>query len=148
MIPYYGTLIDAADYLQTIKDDYDRVWLVKDEINKERHLRQATLQIERLRFKGVKTSEDQELKFPRDGSVTVPKDIEYATYELAYAFADGKNVDFLDEASDNTLVDIPGIKSRRNANIINAAKIHGIPSIQAWRLLQPYVEFDESVTFV
>lgn len=145
---YYGTLIDAADYLQAMKNDYDRVWLVQTESDKERYLKQATFQIERLRFKGDKTDPEQELKFPRDGSESVPKDIEYANYELAYAFADGKNVDFLDEASDNTLVDIPGIKSRRNANIINTGKIHGIPSVQAWRLLQPYVEFDDTVTFV
>jgi len=82
----YISLTDAEAYIADYGDEGSVVV--------EADLRKATLAIDRLyggRFSGYITSPTQDLLFPRNGDLTIPKAVAHATVELAVLLNGGTN---------------------------------------------------------
>ncbi len=99
----------------------------------------ATRAIDRLNFAGDKADDAQALQFPRGEDVSVPKDIEYACYELALAFLDG--VDLEQEAQSVGVASdaFSGVRTTYDGDSYAEHMRAGIPSIVAWQYLKPYL---------
>ena len=135
---HYGTILGGDAYFQ------DRLkrssWEDSTNADKRRALMQATHAIERLNFQGDKNSATQTLQFPRGSDTTIPVEIDYATYELAYQLLDGVDPD--------SEIDRMRVQSNKYADIeteynfsggVPIYVMAGIPSFQAWAFLTPYL---------
>lgn len=77
----YITLEEANAYISShfLKSDETRInWEALDDDDKCALLRQSLEDIENLTYYGYKTDQKQELSFPRNGSNTVPNDVNAA----------------------------------------------------------------------
>lgn len=134
---YYGTPEDGDVYFAQLYGR--REWKDALTADKRAALFEATQSIDRFNYLGSKTSTTQELQFPRGGDTTVPKDIEYATYEEAYQILKGGDVE--DELQKIRVQQekfgqvqtqyFPGTKPSENVTA-------GILSSKAWRLIVKY----------
>lgn len=142
----YGTLAEADTYFLTKRLDPDSLWADEPASNKAIHLETATRYIDALNFVGVKAESDQILEFPRGADTTVPEVIEHACYEIAYGLVDGRDVEFELEHVSDVAASFGGSRLRRNPNTQSEAKINGIPSEIAWRILKPYLQDPSEIT--
>jgi hypothetical protein len=154
----YGTVSDAEDYFAVRL--HEQAWSDASPSDKSAALLRATKIIDRLNFKGYKStvysllqSTDcpaqtdinsanaaQALEFPRDTDSTVPEEIELACYEIAYALLDGIDPEL---ELENLSVSSQGYASARTTydrgrnplEHLNA----GIPSAYAWSFLKPFL---------
>lgn len=145
-VDYYGSVEGSDVYFSRF---YKRdLWKTTKDADKVKLLYQATQDIDRLNFKGNKTSEKQVLQFPRGGDKTIPITIEYATYEIAYRILQG--VDSEEETEKL------GIESQQYGSVKTLYKQNnplpnvtaGIVSSNAWRMLLPYLRRAEELTLV
>ncbi len=138
IVSVYGT-IERADYYFDSCLGGQR-WMNTPTRTKQRALKSATLQIDKLNFKGYKASADQPMQFPRGTDTKVPVDIEYACYELAQALL--KGVDPETEANNTllTLLVYAGLRTEFTRDSHQPWMISGIPSKAAWDFLFPYLE--------
>ena len=134
---YYGTVEDGDIYFAQLRGRTE--WKTATSTEKLQVLFEATQAIDMFNYIGCKTSESQELQFPRNGETTVPRDIVYATFEEAYQL-------LCDRDSDEELRELrvqqrrfgqvqtqymPGVKPASNVTA-------GILSSKAWRLISQY----------
>lgn len=140
----YGTILEADSYFST--KTLDTLWANQSDDRKSAALERATILIDTLRFSGSKTSTSQENQFPRDGDTEVPVAIERATYEVARAILDGRDVEYENEDMDVDQLTLNRIAIRRDLNAFSEPKIHGIPSKVAWDLLLPFLSSGDSLT--
>lgn len=133
----YATIAEAATYLN------DRLnvtaWECSTDDERRRALAMATNIIDRLNYLGAKTDPDQTNQFPRGGDTTIPQDIKNASAEIALALLDGVDPELEYE---NLLMVSQGYSSLRSTFNRNSAPPHviaGVPSVLAWRFLQPYL---------
>lgn len=134
----YCTLEEAQTYFDDVRLDAD-AWDDSESLKQLKALKAATLSIDRLSFIGKKTTSTQLYEFPRDGDTLVPDEIKRACCELALAFLDGVDPDLEDEALGDV---VDAYATVRVTSDVNVRKDHikaGIPSIQAWRFLLPYL---------
>ncbi len=133
----YATIAEANAYFVTrVRSG---LWSTTSTTDKDLALEQATRAIDRLAFVSDKTDPNQELEFPRGGDDVVPNDIKIATYEIAYAYIDGHEVE---NDTDDLAVVSQGYSSVRATYDRSIKQPHiasGIPSIVAWRYLLPYL---------
>lgn len=101
--------------------------------------------IEQLNFLGVKTDEAQANQFPRDDDSTAPQDIMDAEAELTFALLDGRDIDFDFENLFATNIKYSGVATTFDRSTKPEHILAGIPSLQAWRLLRPYLRENFSV---
>jgi hypothetical protein len=135
--PYYGTLDRANTFFsERLKTD---LWFDAIDSDKEKSLRMSAEVIDRLSFKGCKTLETQSLEFPRSNSLTIPIDIEKACYFCAYSFLDGYEPDQQDGRLGTTSEGFSLVRATFDRTRVQMHLEHGIPSIDAWRLLKPYL---------
>jgi hypothetical protein len=141
---YYGTIYEAREYFSNRL--HGRAWTNSNPLDRKKALWAAALIIDALNYKGDKHSESQFLEFPRDDDTEVPEEIRVASYEIAYSLLDGKNPD---DELENLAVIHHGIGSARSSYSRNQVPlkhiINGVPSEQAWRLLQPYLREDGAI---
>lgn len=117
-------------------------WTDASNTNKTKALEEASSRIDRLQFSGLLVDEDQEREFPRyygddpDGTETVPDDIKIACYEIAFALLDD-----IDPDADFTIVSrkFDRVSTTYNRDYLAEHLAAGIPSVLAWRFLQPYL---------
>lgn len=134
----YVTISDASIYINA--HHLNRyIWNEAEAEDQQISITMATHAIDRLAYKGQKVSLSQENEFPRGEQTTVPMDISNACCELAFAFVDGKEPEF---EFDNLVVssknfDKAKIDFRPHADRRHVAA--GIYSIEAWKLLRPYM---------
>jgi hypothetical protein len=154
----YGDLEDADEYFSTRL--HEQAWSDSSTQDKTAAMLRATRMIDRLNFKGYKSTvydylettdcpEQEEinaanaaqiLEFPRDTDDTVPEEIELACYEIAYALLDGIDPEL---ELENLSVSSQGYASARTTydrgrnpqEHLNA----GIPSAFAWSFLKPFL---------
>ena len=160
----YGTITEANDYFATKLHTY--TWDDSSNVDKQKSLYQATRIIDRLNFRGNKStvyalleanedaeSEDireaelsQELEFPRDGDVSIPADIQVACFEIAQALLDGIDPDMELENLGVESVSYAGVRTGyyRNQEAVEHLA-NGIPSATAWRYLLPFLRDSKSV---
>lgn len=83
--PSYASVIEADGYLMA-DPRYSTIWSGLQTEMKDQFLVFATRNIDRLTYKGNKTSESQPLQFPRDGG-DFPVAVEHAAILLAASYA-------------------------------------------------------------
>lgn len=140
---YYGTTVGGDAYFT--EKLYYQPWDEATEDQRIRALAEAAQLIDRLRFAGSKTDEDQELEFPRDGDDEVPANVEKAAYEIALALLDGVDPDLEHQ---NLAISSDGYSSARATYNRTTAPEHfaaGIPSRKAWLFLRPFLADIRSV---
>jgi len=108
-------------------------------------LAMATEIIDRLNYKGSKTSDDQVNQFPRDADTLVPEDVKKASSEIALALLDGVDPDLEFENLSMTSQTYSGIKSNYDRSTSPEHTLAGVPSVTAWRYLKPYIRDPYSV---
>lgn len=133
----YGSLADADAYFAERLNT--AVWSNTVPDTKAVALTHATSLIDRLNFVGSKASAGQALQFPRGTDTTVPKSIEYATYEIAFALLSG--IDPQEELRNLSAV-AQGFDAARTTYDRSAIPEYvraGIPSSIAWDYIRPYL---------
>lgn len=137
MANYYGTHTAAIVYFNERLDT--RVWdeaLYNDRISA---LIMATRAIDKLNFAGDKNDADQTLQFPRGDDTLVPTEVEYATYEVALVLLDGYSPDQEVETLGVLSESYSGVRTTYDVGHVNEHIRAGIPSIEAWEYLRPFL---------
>ena len=132
----YADLIFAEDYF--LRKMHTQPWDQANDAQRSKALFEASIRIDRLNFKGCRTSATQPLAWPRD-SESVPDDIKIASCELAMALLDGVSPEMEYE---NLATSSEGMSSARTGYDRSSVPEHfaaGIPSLLAWQLLRPYL---------
>lgn len=134
----YGTVNGGDIYFAAALGGSD--WSGASEEEKQKALVSATRAIDRLRFKDAKFSDTQDLQFPRTGQTEVPGDIVKATYELANYMLSGVDLELEHQALTEAASSYGDTSSGRAPQAVSANAAAGIPSVVAWRYLQPYLD--------
>lgn len=138
---HYGTLVGGDAYFATKL--HVEAWDEVTDDQRTRALTEASMRIDRLRFRGTKAVATQTLEWPRTDpkevySLTeIPTAVEYATYECAYAMLDGVDPD---QEYENLAASAEGYSSVRttyNRTTVPEHHAAGIPSFLAWQFLRP-----------
>lgn len=133
----YATVSEANTYFsERLRTD---AWDDADSDDRLKALKQSTRAIERLNFAGDKADEDQELQFPRGDDTVVPQDIKDACCELALALLDDVDPNLEMENLGRTRQYMGDARTERDTSFAHDHIRAGIPSIQAWMLLAPYL---------
>lgn len=133
----YGTLERAGIYFDNRLRN--QPWRIATVQERKSALAEATELIDRLAFAGLKTDDTQFHQFPRNGEISVPSNVEKATYEIALKLLDGFDPDL---EIDNLASVSQGYSSVRSTYNRTFALEHiraGIPSSKAWEYLKPYL---------
>ena len=139
----YVTIVPYADV--TYGDAYmaDRLrtdaWDDASSADKLKALKQATAAIDKLNFAGEKADADQVNQFPRGDDTEVPDAIAQATCELALALLDDVDPNLEMEALGRTRQYVGDARTERDTSFAHDHIRAGIPSIQAWMLLVPFL---------
>jgi hypothetical protein len=135
--PFYGSVTRATSYFDNklSTGPWDRALQPERAIS----LTEATAIIDRLNFANDKNDVDQSLQFPRGDDADIPLDIEYATYEIAIVLLDGYDENQEVETLGILSEAYSGVRTTYDADHVNEHKRAGIPSIQAWELLKPFL---------
>jgi hypothetical protein len=116
--------------------------------NQDKALKTATKAMDRLNFAGEKHDPAQTYQFPRGSDTVVPTDIKDACCELALALLDGADPSIEIE---NIAAVSQGLSDARTTYDRSFAAPHilaGIPSVQAWHLLLPYLRDPNEVRLI
>lgn len=170
MSSHYGTINEANTYFG--ERLYTDAWDQASADNRIKALKQATRVIDSLNYKGVKAAvydilydadgdrvspeptedqiitadQSQELEFPRGKDASVPEEIEWATYELAFALLEGFNPD---TAADELRVIKQSYASVGTTyaedDISMEYLLYGIPNGTVWRWIKPRLVDDRSI---
>ncbi|MFA5758515.1 MAG: DnaT-like ssDNA-binding protein [Clostridia bacterium] len=146
----YDTLDNADTYFSTRL--HVSSWTSATAADKTKALEEATRRIDRLRFRGNKVLDTQELEFPRyygdeaDGTEEIPDDIKIACFEIAFSLLDGHDPE---QELQNLTVErrtFVQVTTVYRDNMILDHLASGIPSALAWSYLRPYLARTNSMT--
>jgi hypothetical protein len=161
---FYGDVAEADSYFNMRL--HEHAWSSTPAADRPKALWAATLIIDSLNFKGMKSSvytlltsnpsasdEDirtaeagQPLEFPRGADVEVPQAIRMASYEIAHALLDGKDPELELENLGIVSQGFGAVRTTYNRTQVPIEHIiNGIPSSHAWRLLKPFLRDDEAI---
>ena len=103
---------------------------------------------DKLNFLGDKTSDTQELQFPRGGDSVVPAAILEACCELAIVFLDDVEINM--EIDDLRILrhHFADVRNTFNGDVAPDYVTAGIPSAVAWQLLLPYLRDSRTAAIV
>ena len=120
-------------------------WDDASEADQEKALRLATRKIDRLNFLGDKTDSEQRRQFPRGGDTAIPNAIKFATVHLAIKLLDG--IDPEEELKNFSVTQhkIGPVNTNYMRGKIPDYIQAGIPSLEAWQYLYPYLRQTDSV---
>jgi hypothetical protein len=123
-------------------------WDALNNSKKDIALQMATAAMENLDYQGDKTVDTQDLQFPRGGDTTIPIPLQNACCEIAYAFADGVDLEQEYERLRMVSQGFANVRSTYKAdpNVLPEHHLNGIPSIIAWRLILPFLRDIGAVT--
>jgi hypothetical protein len=142
---FYGTLVEADTYFSSRL--HEKAWTNADTATRQRALVAATRAIDSLNFKGAKTDASQDLQFPRDGETTVPEDIRVACYEIAYELLSGRNAETEVQLLAVTSQNYSSVRTTYSRDQVPLEHlINGIVSLEAWKLLKPYLRDANDIT--
>ena len=159
----YATRAEADAYFATRL--HSELWDASTVANRNTVLIQATRIIDDLDFKGMKntaflvwepiktkilTDADilsinnagatQALEFPRGIDTNIPEDIKKATYEIAFALLDGRDVDADVEGLQQVSQGFSSVRTTYTRAYLPEHLVNGVPSPTAWRYLKRYVK--------
>jgi len=143
----YASPHDADCYVAYSLGDKYSDWLLASDLDKQKALVTATRQLERLPFKGMPKTTSQELFFPRVGESSIPEDIVSANIELAVTLiSEGRNAQLDYEELAVVGQRYGKVGETRDPNVALPHIVAGIPSLEAWRLLTPYLDDKPTIT--
>ncbi len=134
---YYGTLT-AADQYFNFRLSSDS-WTDATVADREKALIQATRAIERLNYANHKNVSTQTLQFPRGDDTVIPREIEYANYEIGIKLLEGVDSEVEAQSLGVMSEAYSGAKTAYQAGFVNEHLRAGIPSILAWEYLKPFL---------
>lgn len=129
---------EAETYIQQYKLDTGP-WYSATLSEQERALNIATRNIDKLAYKGVRADSSQENAFPRGNDIEVPQDIKDAATELAFALLDGVDPDIEFDSLTVENKRLGPVSTTSDVSIPRELIVAGIVSIEAWKLLIPYL---------
>lgn len=145
--PYYGTIIGGNIYFSKRLRTED--WELASDEDKQKALFEATYMIDRLNYKGDRTNTSQKLQFPRDGDTVVPRDIEYAAYEVAIMLLGGLDPEAEVRNQEISTSKFAGVTTQYHPTRSPLPYVMaGIHSAKAWRFLFPYLRLPGTVSLV
>ncbi len=120
-------------------------WDDASDADKEKALLRATILIDRLNYAGEKTDADQRRQFPRGGDTVIPESIKFSACHIALALLDGIDPEM--EIANSSVLQhkIGPINTNYDRSRIADHIKAGIPSLEAWRYLYPYLRQMDSV---
>jgi len=127
---------------------YCNLWFQLSTDQKQAALNDATRAINRLQYIGSKTSDTQPNEWPRKNiriggvildSLSVPQDILFAQFEIAYALASGVNVEKELRSLGITSRGYSSVRITYDPNRTAEWLLAGIASSTAWAYLLPYL---------
>jgi len=142
----YDTYVNADTYFAARL--HVDAWDDATNSDKTKALTEGSSRIDRLQFRGSKVLETQDLEFPRyygdeaDGTETVPDDIKIACYEVAFALLEDIDIDYDPSVTGRVFADVRTTYDRMSPQ---AHLLAGIPSVYAWKFLQPYFARAKSI---
>jgi len=134
----YGTLTGANEYFAN-RLRMRGIWANASDEDKKAALIEAKEWIDHLNFKGSRTSSTQLCEFPRDGSLTVPKDVEKAAYEIAAKLLDGMDPELEIKNLGSTSQGFGPARTTYNRAFVLEHLSAGIVSAKAYALLKPFL---------
>lgn len=143
---YYGTIDDADLYFSQRLKSED--WENATEANKEKALYQSTRLIDQLNFRGEKTSSTQALEFPRGGDTAIPGRIVQAAYLVAIKLLGNYEADLELDLMGQTRSRFGTQVEIEKLSIPHGHTMSGVPSVEAWRLLYPYLRDASEIRLV
>lgn len=146
---HYGDTTGGDEYFATRLRSGP--WDDASEADQIKALYEATRAIDRLAFKGFKTDADQVLSFPRsyvEGTLVteVPTEVLWATYELALCLLDEIDPEAEARNLGVTSESYGSVRTTYDRSFAEESIAAGIPSIQAWLFLQPYLQDSRGIT--
>ncbi len=135
----YADVPTAAAYLANRLSMFTMPWDVATDTDKLAALCTATEMIDRLNFLGCKTDEAQTLQFPRDGDTAVPAEIIRATALCAVTLLDGFDLEIELENQNMLAQGYANVRSSFDRTVKAPHIINGIPNVEAWRYLTPFL---------
>jgi hypothetical protein len=135
---YYGSIASGNLFFsRRLKADD---WEISSLSDRRKALYQAADIINKLNFIGEKTTATQKMEFPRGGDTETPDNITNAAYLIAIKLLSGSYNPDLELQSLVVTRDRFGtqVEVEQEATPF-AHAIAGVPSIEAWRLLAPYL---------
>ena len=120
-------------------------WDEASDTDKEKALLRATIIIDRLNFAGTKTDPEQRRQFPRGVDESVPEDIKFAACHIALSLLDGVDLEMEIANFSITQHKIGPINTNYDRSRLADHIKAGIPSLEAWRYLYPYLRQMDSV---
>lgn len=139
----YATATEGDEYF-TDRLNSD-AWDDASDADKAKALITATKIMDRLNYKGDKTSDDQTLQFPRDTDTLIPQDIKDACCEVALALLDGVDPEMEFDNLNMVSQNYANVRSTYDRSVPGEHIVAGIPSVSAWRYLKPYLRDGGSV---
>ena len=134
----YLTAIEAQVYFDERLNT--ECWDDSLEADQEKALKQATRAIDKINYRGAKTSSTQERQFPRDSDTEVPQDVLEAVCEEALALLEG--IDARQEFENLGMVaqGIANVRSTYNRESLPPHTLVGLVSSDAYMKLKPYIK--------
>ena len=159
----YATRVEADAYFT--ERLHSGLWDAALVANRNTALIQASRIIDDLDFKGMKNAAfliwdpiklqiltdaqiltinnagaTQALEFPRGADTDIPEDIKRATYEIAFALLDGRDVDADVEGLQQVSQGFSSVRTTYTRAYLPEHLVNGVPSPTAWRYLKRYVK--------
>lgn len=134
----YLTVEDAQIFFNGRLNTYP--WDNATDPEKLKALKMATGRIDRLQYIGVRLDPEQELEFPRDYQTQVPQAIEEACCLIALSLLDGVDVEIEDQNLSAVTQAFSTARTTYNPAVRRDYIRNGIPNVEAWQLLLPYLE--------
>lgn len=143
----YADVTFADSYFSNIlnADSYEN----SEDPVKLKALKNATLIIDQLPFKGVKSVSTQERSFPRDvTSGLIPVAIQEACCEIALKLLE--DFDMNAEHLDANIISegYANVRTTRDIEYVAEYLSYGIPCLTAWQRLKPYITENRTVKLV
>lgn len=144
----YATVAEADDYLSRLYGDVYDNWLSLSEENREKAIFTATRRIDRLPLVSYPADPDQGAHFPIAGQTVVPDDVKWACAELAATLADNRDLqmDYEEIAISSHKLGKVGVN--RDTDVRLPHVLAGIPSLEAWRLLRPFIRVNQNINLL
>ena len=149
VVPYIG-IVEAQTYFDDSRLNAES-WDGSTSDKQLKALKYATRMIDRLNFKGVRATSTQPNEFPRVSSLCtygstvvlplldIPDDIKIACCELALSLLDGVDPDLEEEDLGAITEAYATIRITSDPQIRKDHIRAGIPSVEAWKHLLPYL---------
>jgi len=124
------------------------IWDQSSVSDKQKALKMGTKAIDRLRYLGIKADSEQLLQFPRDGDTSPPSAIVEASVLCAVEFLGGYDSNTEQSNLFLTGQTYASVSATYDRKSVSENILAGIPSYEAWMLIYPYLQDNDTLTLV